>query len=64
MAISYRSLAPWHVAAAGLIAREAGVVTGHVGVVPADIPPELFGEEVVFANPGIYEELLSLLRTS
>ncbi|WP_409342511.1 inositol monophosphatase family protein [Paenibacillus sp. MBLB4367] len=57
------SLAPWDVAAAGLIAREAGVITGHVGEIPADIPLELWGEEVVYANPGIYEELLSLLRS-
>lgn len=57
------SLAPWDVAAAGLIAREAGALTGHVGAVPTDIPIELCGEEIVCANPGIYEELLSLLRS-
>lgn len=57
------SLAPWDVAAAGLIAREAGAITGHVGAVPADIPIELCGEEIVCANPGIFEELLSLLRS-
>jgi myo-inositol-1(or 4)-monophosphatase len=57
------SLAPWDVAAAGLIAREAGAITGHVGAVPANIPIELYGEEIVCANPGIHEELLSLLRS-
>ncbi|MGG1658296.1 inositol monophosphatase family protein [Brevibacillus sp. NRS-1366] len=57
------SLAPWDVAAAGLIAREAGAITGHIGVVPADFPQELYGEEVIYANPGIFEELLSLLRS-
>ncbi|MFU1794617.1 inositol monophosphatase family protein [Paenibacillus azoreducens] len=57
------SLAPWDVAAAGLIAREAGAMTGHVGIVPTGYPPELYGEEMVCANPGIYEELLSLLRS-
>lgn len=57
------SLAPWDVAAAGLIAREAGAITGHVGVVPSGYPPELYGEEIVCANPAIYEELLSLLRS-
>jgi myo-inositol-1(or 4)-monophosphatase len=57
------SLAPWDVAAAGLIAREAGAITGHVGAVPTDIPLELCGEEIVCANPGIFEELLSLLRS-
>ncbi|WP_158629936.1 inositol monophosphatase family protein [Cohnella sp. AR92] len=58
------SLAPWDVAAAGLIAREAGMITGHVGAVPYDVPQDLFGEEFISANPGIYEELLNLLRTS
>jgi myo-inositol-1(or 4)-monophosphatase len=57
------SLAPWDVAAAGLIAREAGAITGHVGVVPTGYPAELYGEEIVYANPGIYEELLALLRS-
>ncbi|MGG3280021.1 inositol monophosphatase family protein [Paenibacillus solani] len=57
------SLAPWDVAAAGLIAREAGAITGHVGEVPKGHPPEIYGEEIVCANPGIYEELISLLRS-
>jgi len=35
------SLAPWDVAAAGLIAREAGAITGHVGAVPMNIPKYL-----------------------
>jgi myo-inositol-1(or 4)-monophosphatase len=55
------SLASWDVAAAGLIAREAGAVTGHVGLVPKNMPVELFGEEIICANPGIFDELLSLL---
>lgn len=57
------SLAPWDVAAAGLIAREAGAITGHVGAVPAEIPSELYGEEIVCANPGLFDELLALLRS-
>lgn len=56
------SLAPWDVAAAGLVAREAGAVIGHVGSVPNDTPVELYGEEIICANPGIYDELLSILR--
>ncbi|WP_339272709.1 inositol monophosphatase family protein [Paenibacillus sp. FSL K6-1330] len=57
------SLAPWDVAAAGLIAREAGAITGHVGVVPSGYPPDLYGEEIVCANPAIFEELFSLLQS-
>ena len=56
------SLAPWDVAAAGLIAREAGAKIGHVGIVSKRTPLELYGEEIVFATPGIFEDLLKLLR--
>ncbi|WP_438431912.1 inositol monophosphatase family protein [Gorillibacterium sp. sgz500922] len=56
------SLSPWDVAAAGLIAREAGALSCHVQAVPDGIPKELYGEEVVFTTPGIYEDLLALLR--
>lgn len=56
------SLAPWDVAAAGLIAREAGALSCHVQAVPDDIPKELYGEEVVFTTPGIFDDLLTLLR--
>lgn len=57
------SVAPWDIAAAGLIAREAGAVTGHVGAVPPDTSPELYGTEVVVAAPGIRIELMDLLRS-
>ncbi|WP_087999102.1 inositol monophosphatase family protein [Gottfriedia solisilvae] len=56
------SLAPWDVAAAGLIAREAGAKIGHVGIVSESTPFELNGEEIVYATPGIFEDLLILLR--
>ncbi len=56
------SLSPWDVAAAGLIAREAGARTCHVQAVPNGIPDELYGEEVVFTTPGISDDLLALLR--
>ncbi len=56
------SLSPWDVAAAGLIAREAGALSCHVHSVPNNIPVELYGEEVVFTTPGICEDLLTLLR--
>nr|WP_269322351.1 inositol monophosphatase family protein [Paenibacillus sp. FSL R7-0331] len=56
------SLSPWDVAAAGLIAREAGAMSCHVQAVPDGIPNELYGEEVVFTTPGISDDLLTLLR--
>lgn len=58
------TIAPWDIAAAGLIAREAGAITGHVGLVPNDFPSDLYGEEMICANPGIYEELLDVMRSS
>ena len=58
----YETLKPWDFAAACLIAREAGALTGHLGRVPSQIPPDLYGEDVVAAGPGIYEELVALLR--
>ncbi|MBY0011808.1 inositol monophosphatase family protein [Paenibacillus typhae] len=56
------SLSPWDIAAAGLIAREAGAMSSHVQAVPDGIPDELYGEEVVFTTPGIFDDLLTLLR--
>ena len=58
----YETLKPWDFAAACLIAREAGAQTGHLGAVPAQVPPDLYGEEVVAAAPGIYTALVELLR--
>jgi myo-inositol-1(or 4)-monophosphatase len=58
----YETLKPWDFAAACLIAREAGAMTGHLGEVPAHIPPDLYGEDVVAAGPGIYGALVALLR--
>ncbi len=58
----YETLKPWDFAAACLIARESGARTGHLGAVPTGVPPELYGEDVVAAGPGIYEDLVALLR--
>ncbi len=56
------SLFPWDVAAAGLVAREAGARIGHVGRDLGSIPVELYGEEIVCATPGIFEDLHALLQ--
>jgi myo-inositol-1(or 4)-monophosphatase len=58
------SLRPWDVAAAGLIAREAGALMGHRGDVPREVPIELFGDNVLYAAPGIFQELLNVLRSA
>ncbi len=58
----YEALKPWDLAAAALIAREAGARVGHVQPVEGDMPEELDGRDLVAAAPGIYEPLVALLR--
>lgn len=54
------SLAPWDVAAAGLIATEAGARRGNLLSTSA-LPPALRGEGFLVATPGLYEPLYELL---
>jgi myo-inositol-1(or 4)-monophosphatase len=56
------TLHPWDVAAAGLIATEAGAVRSHLSNVPEDIPTDLWGQDVLFASPSIHDGLIELLR--
>ncbi len=60
-------LSPWDVAAAGLIAREAGALVGHF---PFDhesqrnttgYSGDLFADNIVVASPGCFSELQSIL---
>lgn len=55
------TLFPWDVAAAGLIAIEAGARRGNLEVAPATIPSDLFGHQVVFSAPSIFRELMAQL---
>jgi myo-inositol-1(or 4)-monophosphatase len=56
------SLAPWDVAAAGLIAREAGAVCGNLCQTDSWAPRSLRGEGFIAATPGVFESLFELLR--
>lgn len=58
------TLFPWDVAAAGLIAQEAGARRGNLEAAPIDTPPDLFGGEVVFSAPSIFQELMARLVES
>ena len=58
----YEALKPWDLAAAALIAREAGARVGHLHPVEGELPEELYGRDLVAAAPGIYEQLVALLR--
>ncbi|MGK4579920.1 inositol monophosphatase family protein [Kitasatospora sp. HPMI-4] len=56
------TLHPWDVAAASLIAREAGAVRSHLEPVPPHIPPDLFGGGYLVSSPAIHDELVDVLR--
>ena len=58
----YEALKPWDLAAAALIAREAGAHVGHLQPVEDELPEELYGRDLVAAAPGIYKQLVALLR--
>ncbi len=56
------SLRPWDVAAAGLIATEAGALRGNLEPPPPGVPPMLWGSGFVVATPAIFNPLVGLLR--
>jgi myo-inositol-1(or 4)-monophosphatase len=55
------SLAPWDVAAASLIATEAGAVRGNLLPEASSLPTALRGAGFIVATPGIFEQLYRLL---
>ncbi|GHE29920.1 inositol monophosphatase [Streptosporangium violaceochromogenes] len=55
------TLFPWDVAAAALIATEAGAVRSHLTGPPPGVPADLFGEGVVVSAPSIHTALVELL---
>ncbi|MGE0321318.1 MAG: inositol monophosphatase [Polyangiaceae bacterium] len=59
---AYETLRPWDVAAAGLIARESGVLRGHYTDTETGLPAELCGQDVAFAPPELLTPLLAVLR--
>jgi hypothetical protein len=56
------TLFPWNIAAAGLIATEAGAIRSNLVPVPDHIPADLWGEEVVFASSEIHGALVAHLQ--
>lgn len=55
------TLHPWDVAAASLIAQEAGALRSHLRPVPAHIPPDLWGDGYLVSAPAIHRQLVDLL---
>jgi myo-inositol-1(or 4)-monophosphatase len=58
----YETVRPWDIAAAGLVAREAGVRRGHFTDVETDLPPELCGLDYLFATEDIFDAFLAVLQ--
>jgi myo-inositol-1(or 4)-monophosphatase len=55
------TLFPWDVAAAGLVATEAGALRSHLAGVSEDVPPDLSGNAVLFSSPAIHDEIIARL---
>lgn len=58
----YESLSVWDFAAAQLVATEAGARFGHFSPVPATANPQLWGKDILVANPALYAQLFDLLQ--
>ncbi len=64
MDVYYETLSPWDCAGGIVIAREAGVMCGHIDELPADfkIPSDFYTEGLLFANPTLFPKAQKLLR--
>ncbi len=64
MDVYYESLSPWDCAAGIVIAREAGVICGHIDELPSNlkIPSDFYCEGLLFANPSLFKKAQELLR--
>jgi myo-inositol-1(or 4)-monophosphatase len=59
----FEDLQPWDFAAAALIAREAGALTGHIAdELPNGVSADLYGQGLVVAAPEIFHNLRALLK--
>ena len=57
-------LKPWDIAAANLIAREAGATVGILSntAPEEDLPPDLRALNTIVSTPGVFDHLLNLLE--
>jgi len=58
----YESLSVWDFAAAQLVATEAGARFGHFSALPESANPQLWGKDILVANPALYPQLYKLLQ--
>lgn len=57
----YETVSPWDFVAGWVIAREAGARVGHLVDVPADIPADLFPEQLLVTAPKVYDAMATML---
>jgi myo-inositol-1(or 4)-monophosphatase len=62
--IYYENVKPWDMAAAQLIAREAGATVGHIHPLEEGDNPELTSANLLVASPAFFEPVQQLLRTA
>lgn len=62
MDIYYENVKPWDMAAAQLIAREAGARFGHIHPLTDNDNPELTSDNVLLATPALFDAMQALLR--
>jgi myo-inositol-1(or 4)-monophosphatase len=60
----FESLSPWDFAAARLVALEAGAKCGHFTPIPDDTPACIHCDDILIANPEIYDALDRVLNQS
>ncbi len=60
----YETVNAWDIAAARLIALEAGALASTSSLRKRDVNPELDGEEIIVAAPGLINELREILLSS
>lgn len=58
----YENVQPWDMAAAQLIAREAGATFGHIYELPLNANRELVSKDVLISTPACFEGIKSLLQ--
>jgi len=62
MDIYYENVKPWDMAAAQLIAREAGARFGHIHPLADGEKPELISTNLLLSTPALFDDMQSLLR--
>lgn len=60
----YETVSPWDMAAARLIAQEAGARCGHLGEVPEGVSDDLYSTDLIITAPDIHDGLRAVLNNA